>query len=121
MRSSLLTVKIKFYIKIVIQKKYLVIIFQAYPYLIWCVIQLSLNLIKMLLGPTEFNLLRFLLENQGKVYSRDQLLNHVWDNGSYVEPRTVDVHVRRLRKALNTGFKVDPIRTIRSAGYSLGN
>ena len=73
------------------------------------------------LGPTEFNLLRFLLENQGKVYSRDQLLNHVWDNGSYVEPRTVDVHVRRLRKALNTGFKVDPIRTIRSAGYSLGN
>ena len=84
-------------------------------------IQLSLNLIKMLLGPTEFNLLRFLLENQGKVYSRDQLLNHVWDNGSYVEPRTVDVHVRRLRKALNTGFKVDPIRTIRSAGYSLGN
>ena len=51
------------------------------------------------LGPTEFNLLRFLLENQGKVYSRDQLLNHVWDNGSYVEPRTVDVHVRRLRKA----------------------
>jgi two-component system phosphate regulon response regulator PhoB len=62
------------------------------------------------LGPTEFNLLRFLLENQGKVYSRDQLLNHVWDNGSYVEPRTVDVHVRRLRKALNTGFKVDPIK-----------
>lgn len=72
------------------------------------------------LGPTEFNLLRFFLENQGRVYSREQLLDHVWQHGSYVEPRTVDVHIRRLRKAINDGYKEDPIRTIRSAGYSLG-
>jgi two-component system phosphate regulon response regulator PhoB len=72
------------------------------------------------LGPTEFNLLRFFLENQGRVYSREQLLDHVWQHGTYVEPRTVDVHIRRLRKAINDGYKEDPIRTIRSAGYSLG-
>ena len=72
------------------------------------------------LGPTEFNLLRFLMENQGRVFSRQQLLDHVWTTSPYVEPRTVDVHIRRLRKALNEGFEYDPIRTIRSAGYSLG-
>lgn len=72
------------------------------------------------LGPTEFNLLRFLMENQGRVFSRQQLLDHVWTTSPYVEPRTVDVHIRRLRKALNEGFEFDPIRTIRSAGYSLG-
>ena len=72
------------------------------------------------LGPTEFNLLRFLMENQGRVFSRQQLLDHVWTTSPYVEPRTVDVHIRRLRKSLNDGFKADPIRTIRSAGYSLG-
>jgi two-component system phosphate regulon response regulator PhoB len=72
------------------------------------------------LGPTEFNLLRFLMENQGRVFSRQQLLDHVWTTSPYVEPRTVDVHIRRLRKSLNEGFNVDPIRTIRSAGYSLG-
>ena len=72
------------------------------------------------LGPTEFNLLRFLMENQGKVFSRQQLLDYVWTTSPYVEPRTVDVHIRRLRKALNEGFEYDPIRTIRSAGYSLG-
>ena len=72
------------------------------------------------LGPTEFNLLRFLMENQGRVFSRQQLLDHVWTTSPYVEPRTVDVHIRRLRKSLNEGFNADPIRTIRSAGYSLG-
>ena len=72
------------------------------------------------LGPTEFNLLRFLMENQGRGFSRQQLLDHVWTTSPYVEPRTVDVHIRRLRKSLNDGNKLDPIRTIRSAGYSLG-
>ena len=73
------------------------------------------------LGPTEFNLLRFFLENIDRVFSRDQLLNHVWKNDALVEPRTVDVHVRRLRKLLNTNNKKDYIRTVRSAGYSFGH
>tara|TARA_B100001093_G_scaffold103676_1_gene95924 strand:+ start:965 stop:1651 length:687 start_codon:yes stop_codon:yes gene_type:complete len=73
------------------------------------------------LGPTEFNLLRFFLENIDRVFSRDQLLNHVWKNDALVEPRTVDVHVRRLRKVLNTNNKKDYIRTVRSAGYSFGH
>ena len=73
------------------------------------------------LGPTEFNLLRFFLENIDRVFSRDQLLNHVWKNDALVEPRTVDVHVRRLRKVLNTNNKKDYIRTIRSSGYSFGH
>ena len=60
------------------------------------------------------------MENQGKVFSRQQLLDYVWITSPYVEPRTVDVHIRRLRKALNDGFDYDPIRTVRSAGYSLG-
>ena len=72
------------------------------------------------LGPTEFNLLKFLMENQGRVFSRQQLLDYVWTTSPYVEPRTVDVHIRRLRRSLNDGFKLDPIRTIRSVGYSLG-
>jgi len=71
------------------------------------------------LAPTEFNLLKFLMENQGRVYSREQLLDQVWTKSPYVEPRTVDVHIRRLRKVLNDGFTNDPIRTVRSAGYSL--
>lgn len=73
------------------------------------------------LGPTEFNLLRFFLENIDRVFSRDQLLNHVWKNDALVEPRTVDVHVRRLRKVLNTNNKKDYIRTVRSSGYSFGH
>ena len=76
--------------------------------------------IEIKLGPTEFNLLKFLMENQGRVFSRQQLLDYVWTTSPYVEPRTVDVHIRRLRRSLNDGFKLDPIRTIRSAGYSLG-
>ena len=73
------------------------------------------------LGPTEFNLLRFFLENIERVFSRDQLLNHVWKNDALVEPRTVDVHVRRLRKVLNTNNEKDYIRTVRSTGYSFGH
>jgi two-component system phosphate regulon response regulator PhoB len=71
------------------------------------------------LGPTEFRLLRFLLEHPGRVFSREQLLDAVWGHDVYVEPRTVDVHVRRLRKALNAPEELDIIRTVRSAGYAL--
>jgi two-component system phosphate regulon response regulator PhoB len=71
------------------------------------------------LGPTEFRLLRYLLEHQGRVFSREQLLDMVWGQDVYVEPRTVDVHIRRLRKAINASDENDLIRTVRSAGYSL--
>jgi two-component system phosphate regulon response regulator PhoB len=71
------------------------------------------------LGPTEFRLLRFLLEHPGRVFSRERLLDAVWGHDVYVEPRTVDVHIRRLRKALNGPHEIDIIRTVRSAGYAL--
>lgn len=71
------------------------------------------------LGPTEFRLLRHLMEHPGRVYSREQLLDAVWGRDIYVEARTVDVHIRRLRKALNDGGAADLIRTVRSAGYAL--
>ncbi len=71
------------------------------------------------LGPTEFRLLRSFLEKPGRVFSREQLLDKVWGRDIYVELRTVDVHIRRLRKALNTENEADLIRTVRSAGYSL--
>jgi two-component system phosphate regulon response regulator PhoB len=71
------------------------------------------------LGPTEFRLLRHLLENPGRVFSRERLLDAVWSHDSDIDARTVDVHVRRLRKALNEGGKPDLVRTVRSAGYSL--
>ena len=71
------------------------------------------------LGPTEFRLLRYLMEHQGRVFSREQLLDMVWGQDVYVEPRTVDVHIRRLRKALNGEDELDLIRTVRSAGYAL--
>lgn len=71
------------------------------------------------LGPTEFRLLRTLMEKPGRVYSREQLLDRVWGRDVYVEIRTVDVHIRRLRKALNMGGRPDLIRTVRAAGYSL--
>lgn len=71
------------------------------------------------LGPTEFRLLRTLLEKPGRVFSREQLLDRVWGRDIYVELRTVDVHIRRLRKALNGQNDTDLIRTVRSAGYSL--
>lgn len=71
------------------------------------------------LGPTEFRLLRFFMEAPGRVFSREQLLDAVWGPEVFVEPRTVDVHIRRLRKALNRGDELDVIRTVRSAGYAL--
>jgi len=71
------------------------------------------------LGPTEFRLLRYLIQHPGRVFSREQLLDAVWGHDIYVEPRTVDVHIRRLRKALNAGSAADIVRTVRSAGYSL--
>jgi two-component system phosphate regulon response regulator PhoB len=71
------------------------------------------------LGPTEFRLLRHLMEHQGRVFTREQLLDVVWGPDVYVEPRTVDVHIRRLRKAINDNADYDLIRTVRSAGYSL--
>src|ERR1700726_1453962 len=71
------------------------------------------------LGPTEFRLLEYLMERPGRVFSREQLLDGVWGSDGYIDERTVDVHVGRLRKALNRGHAVDPIRTVRGAGYSL--
>jgi len=71
------------------------------------------------LGPTEFKLLDVLMRRPGRVYSREQLLDRVWGHDVYVELRTVDVHVGRLRKALNRRNDQDPIRTVRSAGYAL--
>jgi two-component system phosphate regulon response regulator PhoB len=72
------------------------------------------------LGPTEYRLLATLLEKPGRVYSRDQLLDHVWGRDIYVDTRTVDVHVARLRKVLTQSGGADPIRTVRGAGYALG-
>ncbi|WP_429911998.1 phosphate regulon transcriptional regulator PhoB [Glycocaulis sp.] len=71
------------------------------------------------LGPTEFRLLDYFMQHPGRVFSREQLLDAVWGSDVYVEARTVDVHVGRLRKALNSGSETDPIRTVRSAGYAL--
>ena len=71
------------------------------------------------LGPTEFNILYFLLKNKQRVFSREQILNKIWPNQVNVELRTVDVHIRRLRKELNQNKDKDLIRTVRSAGYSL--
>ncbi|RMH40603.1 MAG: phosphate regulon transcriptional regulatory protein PhoB [Alphaproteobacteria bacterium] len=71
------------------------------------------------LGPTEFRLLALLIEHPGRVWTRDQLLDRVWGRDVYVDTRTVDVHVGRLRKALRAGGGGDPIRTVRGAGYAL--
>jgi two-component system phosphate regulon response regulator PhoB len=71
------------------------------------------------LGPTEFRLLDYLMQHPGRVFSREQLLDAVWGSDVYVEARTVDVHIGRLRKALGATDDGDPIRTVRSAGYSL--
>ena len=71
------------------------------------------------LGPTEFRLLDYLMQHPGRVFGREQLLDAVWGSDVYVEARTVDVHIGRLRKALNQYGGGDPIRTVRSAGYSL--
>jgi two-component system phosphate regulon response regulator PhoB len=71
------------------------------------------------LGPTEYRLLKKLIENPGRVFSRERLLDDVWAHDPDIDARTVDVHVRRLRKALNEGGRPDIVRTVRSAGYSL--
>ncbi|MES2326991.1 MAG: winged helix-turn-helix domain-containing protein, partial [Pseudomonadota bacterium] len=71
------------------------------------------------LGPTEFRLLRYFMENPGRVFSRERLLDTVWAHDADIDARTIDVHVRRLRKVLNDGGRPDLIRTVRSAGYSL--
>jgi two-component system phosphate regulon response regulator PhoB len=71
------------------------------------------------LGPTEYRLLEFFLQHPGRVFAREQLLDAVWGRDIHVEPRTVDVHIRRLRKAINQDQEVDLIRTVRSAGYAL--
>jgi len=73
------------------------------------------------LGPTEFRLLKHFLEHPGRVFSRERLLESVWSHDPDIDARTVDVHVRRLRQALNAGDLPDVIRTVRSAGYSLDN
>jgi two-component system phosphate regulon response regulator PhoB len=70
------------------------------------------------LGPTEFRLLEFLMVSPGRVFTREQLLDSVWGREAYIDERTVDVHVGRLRKALSRGRETDPIRTVRGAGYS---
>ena len=69
------------------------------------------------LGPTEFNLLAFLMGTPGRIYSRQQLLDAVWGRDAYIDERTVDVHVGRLRKAINRADAPDPIRTVRGGGY----
>lgn len=71
------------------------------------------------LGPTEFRILDHLMQHPGRVFTREQLLDAVWGSDVYVEARTVDVHIGRLRKALMVGEESDPIRTVRSAGYAL--
>ena len=71
------------------------------------------------LGPTEFKLLNFLIKNPKRVYSREQLLENVWSDNINVENRTIDVHIRRLRQAINNNSKKSYIRTVRSAGYAL--
>jgi len=77
------------------------------------------NGVEVHLGPTEFRLLDHFIQHPGRVFSREQLLDAVWGSDVYVETRTVDVHIGRLRKALSKGGGEDPIRTVRSAGYSL--
>jgi two-component system, OmpR family, phosphate regulon response regulator PhoB len=71
------------------------------------------------LGPTEYRLLEFLMQHPGRVFSREQVLDAVWGRDLHVEPRTVDVHVRRLRKAINGPGEADLVRTVRAAGYAL--
>ncbi len=71
------------------------------------------------LGPTEFRLLEFLMQHPRRVFSREELLNSVWGPDIHVEPRTVDVHIRRLRKSINGHGELDVVRTVRAAGYAL--
>ena len=72
------------------------------------------------LGPTEFRLLSTFMEKPGRVWSREQLLDRVWGRDIYVDTRAVDVHIGRLRKSLTQHGGIDPVRTVRGAGYALG-
>lgn len=72
------------------------------------------------LGPTEFRLLEYFMMAPGRVFSRSQLLDGIWGRDIYVDDRTVDVHIGRLRKAIKSGREIDPIRTVRGAGYAFG-
>ena len=81
-------------------------------------LRVTINKTQVHLGPTEFRLLEHFMSNPGRVYSREQLLDAVWGRNIYVEARTVDVHIGRLRKILNENGAKNPIRTVRSAGYS---
>ena len=72
------------------------------------------------LGPTEYRLLEFFLQHPGRVFTREQLLDRVWGRDIYVDTRTIDVHVGRLRKALMQNGGTNPVRTVRGTGYSLG-
>jgi two-component system, OmpR family, phosphate regulon response regulator PhoB len=81
--------------------------------------RVSRNGRRLHLGPTEYRLLEFLMQHPGRVFSREQVLDAVWGRDLHVEPRTVDVHVRRLRKAINGPGEVDLVRTVRAAGYAL--
>jgi len=78
------------------------------------------NDVHLKLGPTEFRLLAMLMENPGRVWSRDLLLDRVWGRDNFVDTRTVDVHIGRLRKILMSNGGTDPVRTVRGAGYALG-
>ena len=71
------------------------------------------------LGPTEFRLLEFLMQHPRRVFTREELLDAVWGRDIHVEPRTVDVHIRRLRKSINGPDELDVVRTVRASGYSL--
>ncbi len=70
------------------------------------------------LGPTEFRLLEFFMKSPGRVFAREHLLNSVWGHDVYIDDRTVDVHIGRLRRAINKPRQIDPIRTVRGAGYA---
>jgi two-component system phosphate regulon response regulator PhoB len=74
---------------------------------------------KLQLGPTEFRLLEFFMQHPRRVFSREELLDAVWGKDIHVEPRTVDVHIRRLRKSINAEGELDLVRTVRTAGYAL--
>ena len=76
--------------------------------------------VELKLGPTEFRLLAIFMENPGRVWSRDLLLDRVWGRDNFVDTRTVDVHIGRLRKILMSNGGTDPVRTVRGAGYALG-
>jgi two-component system, OmpR family, phosphate regulon response regulator PhoB len=71
------------------------------------------------LGPTEFRLLAFFMQHPGRVFAREEVLDAVWGRDIHVEPRTVDVHIRRLRRAMNAEGEIDIVRTVRAAGYAL--